>query len=277
MKGTVFNVQHFSLHDGPGIRTTVFFKGCPLRCIWCHNPESFKKEIQAAFAEEICIDCGICKGVHNEISAENCPSGAIEVIGRDISIDELMFEILKDKDYYDTSGGGVTFSGGEPLMQPEFLLSVLKDCRKHGVHTAVDTCGHTSTERFSAISDLTDLFLYDLKLIDDELHKNFTGVSNSLILESLKYLSRLGKRIFIRIPLIPGITNTEDNINEIKGFLKTIKFEQINFLSYHSLAKNKYIKLGLESSGYELTGQEVKTDEINRIFGNEGYKVVTGG
>lgn len=277
MKGTIFNIQRFSLHDGPGIRTTVFLKGCPLRCIWCHNPESFKKEIQAVFAEERCIGCGICKGVRDELTAENCPSGAIEIIGRDISVDELMTEIMKDKDYYNTSGGGVTFSGGEPLMQPEFLQAVLKECRKLGIHTAVDTCGYASKENFSAINSLTDLYLFDLKLVNDELHKTFTGVSNVLILENLKYLSRQNKRIFVRIPLIPGITDTEENINGIMEFLKQIKFGQINLLSYHRFAKNKYIKLGLEYGISELKSQNDRTEEIYRKFVSAGYKTVTGG
>lgn len=277
MMGTIFNIQHFSLHDGPGIRTTVFFKGCPFRCIWCHNPESFKKEIQTVFDKERCINCGICKEVSNEISADNCPSGAIEVIGRDISIDELMFEILKDKEYYDTSGGGVTFSGGEPLMQPEFLQAVLKECRKLGIHTAVDTCGFASAEIFSVINGLTDLYLYDLKLIDDVLHKKFTGVSNSLILENLKNLSDSGKRVFVRIPLIPGITDTEENIIGIIEFLKQIKFGQINLLSYHALAKNKYIKLGLEYGISDLKSQNDRTEEIYKKFVSAGFKTVIGG
>lgn len=277
MKGKIFNLQSFSLHDGPGIRTTVFFKGCPLRCVWCHNPESFKTEQQVIFDKKQCIKCGICKGVRNQIAAEECPSGAIEVIGKEISVEDLMTGIMKDKDYYDTSGGGVTFSGGEPLIQPEFLLTVLKECKRLGIHTAVDTCGYASKDSYSAISGLTDLYLYDLKIADDELHKKYTGVSNGLILENLKFLSGSGSKIFIRIPLVPGITDTEENISGIKKFLKTIKFEQINLLSYHALAKNKYIKLGLECSEYDITVQEVKTDEIKRIFEKEGYKVVTGG
>lgn len=277
MKGTIFNIQHFSLHDGPGIRTTVFFKGCPLRCIWCHNPESFKPEQQVVFDENKCLKCGSCKDVRNEAAAEKCPSGAMEVIGKNLSVEDLMKEILKDKDYFETSGGGVTFSGGEPLMQPEFLQAVLKKCKKLGIHTAVDTCGYADRENFELIGDLTDLYLFDIKLINDELHKKYTGVSNSRILENLKFISESGKRIFIRIPLVPGITDTDDNISGIREFLRSIKFEQVNLLSYHGLAKNKYIKLGLESSGCDIKGQEVKTDDIKRIFENEGCKVVTGG
>lgn len=277
MKGRIFNLQSFSLHDGPGIRTTVFFKGCPLRCIWCHNPESFKPEQQIIYDDYKCLKCRACNGKMNESAAEKCPSGAMEVIGKDISVEELMSEILKDKDYFQNSGGGVTFSGGEPLLQPEFLIAVLKECKKLGLHTAVDTCGYTDRENFELIGGITDLYLYDIKLINDELHRKYTGVSNRQILENLKFLSELGKRIFIRIPLIPGITDTDDNISGIREFLRSIKFEQINLLSYHALAKNKYIKLGLESSVYDIKGQVVKTDEIKKIFETEGYKVVTGG
>lgn len=277
MIGKIFNIQHFSLHDGPGIRTTVFFKGCPLRCAWCHNPEGISGSVQTVFIPEKCIKCGICRDIRNEETALNCPAAAIEVTGREISDEELMKEILSDSEFYASSGGGVTFSGGEPLLQTEFLKVLLEKCVKHGIHTAIDTSGFAPAEKFALINDQADLYLFDLKLINDELHKKYTGVSNMLILNNLKYLSDSGKRIFIRIPLIPGITDTDENIEGIIDFLKDIKFEQINLLSYHAFAKNKYIKLGLEYFPEVMAVSGSGTAEIYEKFVQAGFKTVTGG
>jgi pyruvate formate lyase activating enzyme len=277
VKGKIFNIQHFSLHDGPGVRTTVFFKGCPLKCVWCHNPEGITGSVQTFYDDGKCIRCGYCGGFHDEKTAQICPSSAIEVIGRDISPKELMVELLSDKEFFASSGGGVTFSGGEPLIQPEFLKTMLELCAQNKIHTAVDTSGFAPKENFAAINDLTDLYLFDLKLLDDELHKKYTEVSNRLILSNLKYLSEAGKRIFIRIPLIPGITDTVENIEAITGFLKNIKFEQINLLSYHGYAKNKYIKLGLDFGMNGAENARSRTEEISLILKREGYKTVTGG
>ncbi|MDA3837851.1 MAG: glycyl-radical enzyme activating protein [Candidatus Delongbacteria bacterium] len=278
MTGTIFNIQRFSLHDGPGIRTTVFFKGCPLRCIWCHNPESFDKSIQVTFDQEKCIECDICKGVRDISTSERCPANAIEVIGEEISVEDLYSEIEKDKGYYETSNGGVTFSGGEPLMQSEFLVKILKKCNENNIHTAVDTCGQASKEVFEKVNDLVDLYLYDMKFIDNDLHEKYTGSSNEKILENLKYLSDKNIRIFIRLPLIPGITDTEKNITEVVEYLKRINFEQINLLSYHGYAKNKYIKLGINVELDQLeTISESRLEEIKNKFVSAGFKTVIGG
>jgi len=277
-KATIFNIQKFSLHDGPGTRTTVFFKGCPLKCTWCHNPESFDKNIQVTFDQEKCIECDICKGVRDISTAEKCPANAIEKIGYEITVDELFSEIEKDKEYYKTSNGGVTFSGGEPLIQSEFLYEILKKCKENGIHTAIDTCGQASKEVFEKINEFVDFYLYDLKLMDNAQHLKYTGVKNDLILENLKYLSDKGKRIFIRLPLIPEITDTKKNISEIIEFLNGIKFEQINLLSYHGYAKNKYIKLGI-TTGIDIKNElsDNRLEEIKDKFISAGFKTVIGG
>lgn len=277
MKGRIFNIQHFSLHDGPGIRTTVFLKGCPLRCVWCHNPEGIHTEVQTVFNKEKCIRCGTCGGIHDEKTAADCPSQAVENIGRDISSHELIKEILKDRDFYETSGGGVTFSGGEPLFQVRFLKEILQKCAKEGIHTAVDTSGYAAEEKFRQINDLTGLYLYDIKLMNDELHKKYTGVSNRLILNNLRFLSDSGKRIFIRIPLIPSTTDTDENIISIIKYLKNINFEQINLLSYHRHAESKYIRLGLKFGADIIDNPSDKIHEIKEMFISEGFKTVTGG
>ncbi|MBN2790129.1 MAG: glycyl-radical enzyme activating protein [Candidatus Delongbacteria bacterium] len=278
MKGTIFNIQRFSLHDGPGIRTTVFLKGCPLRCIWCHNPESFDKSIQVTFDKEKCLECLICKGVRDISTAEKCPANAIEVIGQDMSVDELFTEIYKDMDYFETSNGGVTFSGGEPLMQSEFLLEILKKCKENSIHTVIDTCGYAKIESFEKINEFVDLYLYDLKFIDNDIHKKHTSSSNESILANLKYLSEKNTRIFIRFPLIPGINDTEKNISEIIEFLNGINFEQINLLSYHGYEKNKYIKLGLHHKmDTRIKLSDERINEIKNIFVSAGFKTVVGG
>ncbi|MCK5760927.1 MAG: glycyl-radical enzyme activating protein [Candidatus Delongbacteria bacterium] len=276
--GTIFNIQKFSLHDGPGIRTTIFFKGCPLRCVWCHNPESISGKIETVFDREKCIDCDICKGVKDMITANNCPTNAIENIGYEITVDELFSEIEKDKEYYETSNGGVTFSGGEPLLQSEFLLEILKKCKENGIHTTIDTCGYVKQSDLEKINEYVDLYLYDLKLIDNAQHFKYTGVKNNLILENLKYLSDKGKRMFVRLPLIPEITDSEKNISEIIGFLKVINFEQINLLSYHCYAENKYIKLGMNIEfNQELKIQANRLEEIKNKFISAGFKTILGG
>lgn len=276
--GTIFNIQKFSLHDGPGTRTTVFFKGCPLKCTWCHNPESISGIVQVVYDKEKCIDCDICKGIRDISTVEKCPANAIEKIGYEITVDELFSEIDKDKEYYDTSNGGVTFSGGEPLLQSDFLLKILNKCKENGIHTAVDTCGQAPKEVFEKINKYVDIYLYDLKLIDNAQHLKYTDVKNDLILENLKYLSEKEKKIFIRLPLIPDITDTEKNISDIIEFLKGINFEQINLLSYHGYAKNKYIKLGMNIGiDQEVKIQANRLEEIKNKFVSAGFKTVLGG
>ena len=292
ISGMIFNIQRYSIHDGPGIRTTVFFKGCPLSCIWCHNPESQSFGPELMVYARRCIGCGKCTEAcaHNAISdrskciscgscAEVCHAKARELAGKKMSVREVIAQIEKDSIFYDESGGGVTFSGGEPLSQPEFLLELLKQCKKREYHTAVDTSGYGAAETMEAISSFTDLFLYDLKLMDDNKHIKYTGVSNKLILENLRLISRLGKKIFIRIPLIPGINDDEENIRAAAEVIRgTAGVEQVNVLPYHNIAADKYARLGKHSSLKDIT---VPSDEhmehIAEKFFNYGVKVKIGG
>lgn len=262
MEGIIFNIQHYSIHDGPGIRTSVFFKGCPMNCWWCHNPES-----QNPLIEEF----------HNLNSKDKLNDRRI--IGKKITVDKLYSEIIKDRIFYDESGGGVTFSGGEPLMQNELLISILKKCRENGIHTALDTSGFSSEKIFKSIIGLVDLFLYDIKFIDDGLHKKYTGVSNKQIIENLKTLSKSKKDVFIRIPIIPEITDTDENIRQITNFLKeTNTYKNIFLLTYHKIAESKYERFNLnyKLKGIKPTSKE-RLNDIREYFSKNGFKVNIGG
>lgn len=298
--GVVFNIQKYSIHDGPGIRTTVFLKGCPLKCKWCHNPESqcFSKEL--IFYDHKCIGCGYCLKAcnHKAIFKTNkgmvfdknlciscgacsdiCPTNARAMVGKDITKDEVIKEIEKDRVFYDESKGGVTFSGGEPLMQGDFLQSILIDCKNKRLHTTVDTSGFASREVLDKIVPYVDLFLYDIKAVDDEIHKQYVGVSNKIILDNLKYLVSLGKRIFIRIPVIPTVNDGEKEVENFIQFFNAVKgFEQINLLPYHHISSEKYKRL---DKVYELEDiKEPTEDKMNHIkerFEKSGFKVIIGG
>ena len=217
LTATIFDIQRNSYVDGPGIRTTVFFKGCNLRCAWCHNPESQSPKPQMMFYKNKCMGCGKCKEkCPNHLESCElcgkctlyCPHDAREICGKEYTVDEVMREILKDKAFYDHSGGGVTFSGGECMLQIDFLEDLLKECQKNGIHTAVDTAGYVPFEQFEQILPYTELILYDIKCFDSEKHKQYTGVGNELILENLKRLLATDKSVWIRIPIIPTIAVT---------------------------------------------------------------------
>ncbi len=235
--GIIFDIKRFAIHDGTGIRTTVFLKGCPLNCWWCHNPES------QSF------------GINN--------SELREGIGPKISVKELVEEIEKDTIFFDESNGGVTFSGGEPLSQAIFLKNVLLECKKRDIHTTLDTSGHVNPEVLKNMVEYVDLFLYDLKVIDDEKHKRYTGVSNQLILANLKLLSDLGCKIIIRIPIIPGINDGDEDIKQFIQVLKDLKIQRIDLLPYHQIAEHKYHRLGL---AYKMENiSEPSEDSLTRI------------
>lgn len=272
--GTVFNIQKYSIHDGPGIRTTVFLKGCPLACLWCHNPESIAPRPEIIFWDNKCISCTDCvktcpqeamqvgqqtvrKETANcigcEACVEVCPTGAIEQVGRKMTEAEVLKEIEKDRVFYEESGGGVTFSGGECLMQPEFLTALLTGCKARGLHTAVDTSGYASWQTIAELKDVVDLFLYDLKLMDEEQHRKYTGVSNKLILANLQKLAKVGKSIWIRVPVIPGINDNDDNLQAMGAFLFSLQIRDVFLLPYHGIAANKYIRLGRD---YQLSALE---------------------
>jgi pyruvate formate lyase activating enzyme len=221
MKGIIFDIKRFAIHDGPGIRTTVFLKGCPMDCHLCHNPESRSPEL-----EKTCRD---------------------EVVGKEVSIEDVMAEISKEVIFYDQSGGGVTFSGGEPLLQPDFLHALLQQCRKLDIHTTLDTTGFSTIEDFNPIVPLVDLFLYDLKLMDESEHFKYTGVSNQLVKENLRKLEAENKTVIIRFPVIPGITDSEANIKAIGEFVTPMSnIGQIDLLPYHRIAEAKYKRLSME-------------------------------
>jgi pyruvate formate lyase activating enzyme len=224
MKGLIFDIRRFSVHDGPGIRTTVFMKGCPMACWWCHNPES------RSTACESYIE------THNLDGREFKRK---EIIGNEIETKDLLEQIEKDLVFMNESGGGVTFSGGEPLYQPDFLEEILSECRSHNIQTAIDTSGYAAREIVERILPLTNLFLFDLKQMDDQLHVNYTGVSNTLILENLKFIAEAGKRIWIRVPMIENVNDQPENILAISSFLQSLSgaIETINILAYHKIGR----------------------------------------
>lgn len=265
MKGLIFDIRRFSVHDGPGIRTTVFMKGCPMSCWWCHNPESRSANCEL-FTESHSLD-------GKEFKTE-------EHIGREIGVASLLTEIEKDLVFMNESGGGVTFSGGEPLYQPDFLEDILTECRSHNIQTAVDTSGYAAREIVENILALTNLFLYDLKLMNDALHINYTGVSNSMVLENLRLISKAGKRIWIRLPIVENVNDQPENIGAISSFLHSLKgpVENINILPYHTIGRSKYNKFGKENRMGNMGNYPAeKSEELRKFFLNEGFKVKIGG
>ena len=264
MKGIIFDIKHYAIHDGPGIRTTVFLKGCPMQCLWCHNPESQKNE-----PEEIVKERHL-DGKTFRVSV---------ILGRWATTKEIMEEVEKDSIFYQESGGGVTFSGGEPLMQPIFLEELLDKCRERSLHTAMDTCGHVNTRFFEKIMNKVDLFLYDLKIMNDEEHKKYTGVSNRLVIENLKMLIENEKNVIIRFPVIPGITDTGENTDALKLLLVSLSFKgKIDLLPYHHIARNKYRRINRE---YKLNGtNEPSVEQLKKLkkeFEMIGLTVGIGG
>jgi pyruvate formate lyase activating enzyme len=234
-KGIIFDIIRYAIHDGPGIRTTVFLKGCPLACWWCQNPESQKSEPEKVNA----IDR---RKYSNLFYGEDA-----NIIGREVTIAQVMAEVDKDRIFYEYSGGGVTFSGGEPLMQPDFLLGLLMAGKKKGLRTALDTSGHASWASVRRIMKYVDLFLYDLKIMDERVHQKYTGEGNELILDNLKRLVRNKANIIVRIPVITGITDKKDNIRQIGEFVHEIKgIEQMHLLPYNYLCKDKYQRMKRE-------------------------------
>jgi pyruvate formate lyase activating enzyme len=284
--GIIFDIQRFSLHDGPGIRTTVFFKGCPLKCLWCHNPESINPEIELAFYPYKCINCRSCilvcptgalqnddlkgKKYDREICqfcwkcAEACPGEALKVQGKRYTVEEVLTEVLRDLPFYKQSGGGVTLSGGEPTFQFDFCLALLKDCKENNISTALDTSGFVPWERLERLLPLVDIFLYDIKHMDSEEHKRLTGVPNEVILENLLKLDKTGKPIEIRIPIIPGYNDSEKNIEAVSNFIKGLKsIKGVRLLPYHKLGLSKPWLFNNKRGILDL--EPPKKDEIERL------------
>jgi len=301
-KGTVFNIKRYSIHDGPGIRTTVFLKGCPLRCVWCHNPEGIQPGLSFFYDAKHCLNCLSCvricpqecivikkslqidldRCVHCDACVKVCPTNALSKNGVIYTTEELMGVILKDVAFYDESGGGVTFSGGEPLYQFEFLLEMLKKCKTNGIHTTVDTSGFCSPDKIQQIKDYTDLFLYDIKFSDDHLHIKYTGVSNASIKENLAYLISQGKKIWIRIPVIPGLNNKDEHVKGIIEWLKTSGYNgRVHLLAYHDLSSVKEKKMleyrDQNRADSSIDRQKMNIEYIREKFLAQGFEVMIGG
>jgi len=269
--GTVFDIQHYAVHDGPGIRTLVFLKGCPLRCAWCCNPESHSALPQLRHRIARCRSCLACaaacpRGAVKRVAGrprferatctacsgrecvEACPENALQVAGERLTLDAVMARVVADASFYRNSGGGVTFSGGEPFLQADFLLAALARCRSAGIHTAVETCGHAPLEVVRLAEPLVDLFLFDIKVVDPRRHQELTGVDNRLILDNLSFLSRHAPaKVLLRLPLIPECTDEDSNLESIAGLARKLGLGRIYLEPYHALGHGKYAELGLPS------------------------------
>jgi pyruvate formate lyase activating enzyme len=300
-KSLIFDIKRYAINDGPGIRVVVFFKGCNLHCVWCHNPESISSSIEKMYATAKCIKCGSCVDACAEDAitltpdgiatdpdlckmcgkcAEVCPTKAIEMSGKEMSVSEIMDSIEKERVFFDQSGGGVTFSGGEPLVHPEMLIELLEECGKRGIHRAVDTAGNVSTETILNVAKQTDLFLYDLKMMDSVLHKKWINSGNEKILHNLKAIAGAGVHIIIRIPLIGGINDTVENIENTAKFISGLAGDkkEVHLLAYHNIARNKYMKLGKAGDFETLYEPDKKTlARAISIFGEYGIKASVGG
>ena len=274
MKATIFDIARGSYVDGPGIRTTVFFKGCNLRCAWCHNPESQIADRQMMFYKSKCTGCGMCrekcphslkKCVLCGKCAVYCPSNAREICGKEYSVDEVLREVIKDKVFYDNSGGGVTFSGGECMLYPDFLVEILKKCKENGISTAVDTAGHVPFDRFERVMPYTDLFLYDVKCIDSARHKEHVGVGNELILDNLARLLDRGASVIVRIPVIVGVNDSVEDMIAVRQLLDSHGGVSVELLPYHSMGEHKYAAIGRAPQAFTPPTDE-KMTELRAIF-----------
>ena len=293
--GIIFGIQHFSVHDGPGIRSTVFLKGCNLNCLWCHNPESIDLNPVISFIESKCTGCGncfkICPDVHKTVgnkhviireqckACSNCVNGcyskALELVGKKITAQEIISDLLRDKRYYDSSGGGITLSGGEPTVQYSFMHALLTLAKSKGLHCALETNGFSNYSIYEKVLPLVDLFLYDYKETDPRKHKEYTGVDNKKIIDNLRRLNHAGARIILRCTIIPGINDRDDHFKAIAGLTKELNnVEGAELLFYHDLGVSKAERMGLESQvKYEQPAAET-TEKWKKLVLGYGGKLV---
>ena len=296
-KGLIYDIKHFAVHDGPGVRTTIFLKGCPLRCLWCHSPESQEAKPQIAFNPNRCIGCGSCvescqvgallspgnidagKCTLCGSCVEECYSNALEMIGKYVHVVYILNAVERDRAVIEKSGGGVTISGGEPLSQPDFTLRLLTTLKEEGYHTALDTCGHAPKDVLENMLPYVDLLLYDVKHMNPERHRELTGVSNDTILSNLRHVAKRKKRIHIRMPLIPGVNDSEENLENTCSFIKSLDMvDTIELLPYHRLGVSKYSAINKEFVLKQLLPHE--PDELFRIrdfIAEKGLTVILEG
>ncbi|NTV91017.1 MAG: glycyl-radical enzyme activating protein [Clostridiales bacterium] len=306
-KGCIFNIVHGSFVDGHGIRTTIFLKGCPLKCVWCCNPEgqAFNPELKVVSAD--CTGCGncvpVCPGKAISIAAidaekgkyqvnvdrklcndcgkciDVCYTNALGFYGKWYTVDEMFDIVKKDEPFYRSSGGGLTIGGGEATWWPDFTLALVRKCKENYIHVAVDTCGYVTTENGMKALEEADLLLFDLKGMDSDGHLAGTGVSNEIILKNLKHLSDLGKEIIIRLPVIPGYTDIKDNLKAAAEFISTLKSViRVDILPFHQFGKSKYAEIGMEYKLDELKAiPQAKQDEIKALFESYGINAQIGG
>ncbi len=294
LKATIVDIKRFAVHDGDGIRTTLFFKGCPLKCKWCHNPESISFQPQISYIEHKCINCGECVKVCSAHTIKEgkhifdrkkcvacgkcekvCLGQALKLYGQQMSVDEILPILLEDKDFYDNSNGGITLSGGEPLMQADFCAELLKRLKENGIHTAIDTCGFVSKEAIDKVIPYTDIFLYDIKAINESVHISATQKSNRIILDNLKYIDSIDKKIEVRIPFVPMINDKE--LDLIGVTLQSLKnLTKVKILPFHNFAGSKYDAIGMENTMKDIKlPTKLQIQNAVNTLSEYGIKTVT--